>query len=775
MCRLRFGRLWWTIPAAILLMLSSGCGGHKPLGASPFAVRVNLVPGPTTSMQQGTVIIFTASAQNAGGTNVRAAFTYISSDTSILNVAPNGAACAGHWDVAFTICTPGGVGVVEVTATANPAASAITLVYVHPPVDNIVVKGILINGLPDQEPCQSQGQTMIVQAYAYSQGNDITNSVGPFSWTANNNSVVTLAPFTEQVVYQNFTFIVATNKATATAVTPGITQIYATVDGVSSTLFTQPEEGLGTFNFYETCPIASIKLEVGAVGSGQTTFVATKGSTTSQTIYATVTDTKGFTSLPNTDGALVLSKIPLTWTSTQPQSVSLAANCTLSCAITYPSTGAAAITASCSPPTCNVGFPYAPAGSFLSLPTYPAAAVSGTVTGSSASAVLLAGSFGCQNELPALCTSVFYSISTTKAQTGTPGPAPFAPNSLLFDLAGDRAYMGSNYGAATVAAGNIGTSSSAFTPIGTIVGNVLAVAPNGNTAVFSDTLQTPNQVYIANASTGAATIVPLPISGATVAAISPDELRTFIFGLDSNANPNLYIYSTLQALQVIPLADPTVNAINFSNNGAFTYVAESSATTASLIAFNSCNISTVNNQIAASLPLPAPPIAMQVTPGNPEQILILDATGIEVVSHQPGPPVCPQTLTLTLTQHIGFNQGAIHPMNFFLSLDGTQLYLVATDRSTIYTYDFTGGGWTGGVELQSNGGSPVTPVSAAATLDGGMIVIAGSDGLLHEVTTGPNGFDGIPLAFPNLANYLNPFCTFTPSQGPCTFNLLAVK
>ena len=74
-----------------------------------------------------------ASATNAAGNNVDATFTFNSSDTSILNIASNGAACAGRWDAAFTSCTPGGTGVVKVTATAQGASSPPTYVFVHPP------------------------------------------------------------------------------------------------------------------------------------------------------------------------------------------------------------------------------------------------------------------------------------------------------------------------------------------------------------------------------------------------------------------------------------------------------------------------------------------------------------------------------------------------------------------------------------------------------------------------------------------------------------------
>ncbi len=783
----------WLGMALITVLAFSGCGGHKPPGVSPFAGRVTLIPSPTASLQQGSVITFTASAQNGSGQNVAGTFTFTSSDTSILNIAPNGAACGGHWDATFSICTPGATGLALVTATASSSSitSATTLVYVHPPIDNITVNGILINGLAIQEPCLSQSETMTVEAHAFSQGVDITSSVGPFIWTANNSSVGKITPLLENVSYQGVTYNVATNQATVTAVTPGITQIYAEASGVFSTSFQQPPPGTN-LNYFETCPIQSIKLEVGQAGSGITSFEVTKGGTTlTQTIVATVTDVMGFTSLPNTDGAIVLSNIPLTWTSSQSGVIAPGSNCTLSCAVTLPSTGAAAITASCSPPTCNIGFPLTPTGLFPPQAVYPATTISGLVIGSTASASMLASSFGCSSLPPSTCTTAFYNVATTKAQAGSPSAAPSSPNSLLFDLAGDKAYMGSQFGALAVAPGNVGGTSSPFSPLSSVTGQVLAVSPKGDMAVFSDTVHSPNQVYITISSGQSLNVVALNINGASAAGFSPDELKAFIFGFDNNDNPNLYVYSSLQSLQIIrPLALPQVDAIAFSNNGAFAYVAESSPSTgaASLTLFDTCN-----NQVAATVALPAAAKVMKVLPSpllngldtsgylipNGEHVLILDATGIDILTTQQMGTGCPLTASFisgapapVLVQRLQFEQGTVEAINFFVSPDASTIYVMASNQNSILTYYFPAAAWVGGIPLHNN----AAPVTGGATIDTGFILVAGNDGLLHQVTTGLNGSDLIPFQFPNLPDILNPFCIEGGlTAGPCSFDLLVVK
>jgi hypothetical protein len=789
----------------------SGCGGHRPPGQNPFPARVSLSPSTNTSVQLGGTLNFSATAQNSSNSNVSTSFTFASSDTSILNIAPNGVACAGVWDAAFTSCTPGGIGVVQVTASALGATSSPTFVFVHPPIDNITVTGVLPAEQIVQEPCLSQGQTMTVQAQAFSQGVDVTASVGPFTWSANNSSVVGLTP----IVNSAYNF--ATNQATARAANPGITRIFASASGVSSSTFQQPtlkNTAPVTFDFFETCPIQNIALELGHAGSGQTDFAVAKGTT--ETIIATVTDVMGTSSLPNTNNGIVLSKIPLTWTASQPAVIPAGTSCTLSCTSSTPSPGAGSITASCSPPSCNIGFPEVPTAfsaanlaacaqyihslfpqvtscqQFIPLPVYASplpdhttAAISGFVTGTAGSTSVLATSLGCANEPPAECSVGIYSISTSKAQTNTASPFPVPPNSLLFDPAGAKVFMGSDFGAQVMNPANLGTQNNPFTPLGTVTGKVLAVSPNGNFAIFSDTLHVPNQVYVVNeANATSPTVTPLNISSASVATFSWDGLKAFIFGLDSNNNPTLYVYSTLQALQAIPLSPQTsVNAIAFSTNNAFAYLVEPSLGGAgpAVSVFNTCDNSKISGQ--ADIPLTSAPVAFKALPDGVHfvilegdgtlQYITASITGIPVATlTQAATSICPMTVSHTV-QTINLNQGLIHPVDFFASADGTLLYVLASDRGSILIYNFALGTVTGGIQLVGSG--TVTPVTAEMSADATTIMVAGSDGLLHQVSTGLGGSDMFQLEFPNLANFLNPFCTFTPAQGPCTLDSVVVK
>jgi hypothetical protein len=793
--------IFLPVLAVAFICSFSACGGSRPPGASQIPAKITLNPSSSISVQIGSTLNFTATAQNDASSNISLTYSYQSSDTSILNIAPNGVACAGRWDAAFTTCTPEGTGVVQVTASAQGATSSPTFVFVHPPIDYITVTGILPQNQTIQEPCLSQGQSMTVQAKAFSQGADVTASVGPFTWSADNLTVVKLTPIL------NPAYNLATNQATATANIPGIAQIYASASGVASNSFQQPQytNAQGTspvLNFFETCPVQNIALELGAAGSqqtGQTSFVTAKGN--GQTITAVITDVMGNSSLENSNSITVLKDIPLTWTASQPAVVAAGASCTQSCSASTPSPGAGSITASCSPPTCNVGFPQTPAilsspacaqffqlascQQFIPLPVYATTAISGVVTGAPSPNSFIATSLGCSAETPEACNTSVYSMSTGKAVTNNPNPLPAQPNSFLFDLAGDKLFMGGAYGTLIINPTNLGTQTSAFSALGSVTGKTLAASTNGDFAVFSDTVHTPNQVYIVDATNSTTpTAAALNISGAVAAAFSRDGLKAFIIGCIANSVPctsssgnALYVYSALQALQT-PIALPvSANHIAMSANDAFVNITgDVSGTMPELLTYNTCNNQPSTNPLALS----ASVVDFKVLPDG-VHFIALDSNGIidYITTATTGIPpatltapvssICPMTVANTV-QLLNLGQGTIHPLNVFASADGTLIYVAASDRNSILVYDFSTGG-VSGIQLLNN----ATPVSADITADATTILIAGSDGMLHEVSTASGGADLVQLQFANLPNFANSFCTSNPTAGPCALDFVAAK
>ena len=203
-------------------------------------------------------------------------------------------------------------------------------------------------------------------------------------------------------------------------------------------------------------------------------------------------------------------------------------------------------------------------------------------------------------------------------------------------------------------------------------------------------------------------------------------------------------------------------------------------------------VSTCNNQVAATLTLPGDPILMKVLPnvhmdgrdsgGNliPDgiHVLVLDSTGFDLITSTVSAPasgnLCPQGFAFDPVhplERIELGEGTLQPINFFSAGDASQLYVVSAGSGSILTYSFSSGSVIGGIQLLGN----ALPVSADMAVDGGTIVVAGSDGMVHELSTALGGADMLQVSFPNLPNYLNPFCTFTPSAGPCTVTTVLVK
>lgn len=812
------GRLHWVRYAFVavtifLFSLLPACGGHKPPGSNPFPAKITLNPTTSASMQAGSTMVFSATAQNGTNAAISPTFTFTSSNPGVVDISPAGAACAGSWNAPYySVCTPAGIGQAEITASALGATSPPTVVFVHPPIDAITVTVVPpVNPPPPACPtqtalpaecdipfntnvcqpnkpcaCLSQNQVQTLQATAYSNGVDITASVGPFTWSQTNLNVVTITPI---VTSANSSSVnVPTNQATVVSNTPGETQVIASASGVSSS----PQVA-------ETCPVQCISLQLGTNGSqniGTTSFVANKG--TSETITATAVDVQG----------CVVPKPPLTWTSTAPAAAtagSVTAGCTAgtTCTIATTQPGAAAITASCTPPTCNVGFPLNPqnAGGLPALyfpqPIFPVTAISGLVSGATTAASVLATSQDCYSN--SVCSVALYDVSTATNVAGTPSAMPTPPNSLMFDPGGDKAYVGSQYGSFLITTANIGSASTspftflpaAATPLGLVTGKILAVSPNGNLAIFSDTVSTPNQVYVVNTASSSASTF-LNINSATTAAFSPDNSKAFILG---DAGNTLYVYSPLQALQSYPLTAPA-DAIAFSSTGAFAFIAGGLAGSNVSIR-NTCDNSPAGLSITG---LPATPIFLKmVPPGNvpmgsaifptPLQsegldiFLGIDNTGIDVIATTSITPITPipQTTSLCPLQqialativspttftpiHIDLQKGTFHPLSFFLSPDASKAYIVTSDQGVL-VYSFSTQ-TTSAIPLNGN----AVPLAADMTVDGTLLYVAGSDGLLHELNT-LLALDQMDVQFLQLTDSSNNFCY---SSYSCSLNLVAVK
>ena len=716
----RLGSVGLVLASLIGSVGLAGCGS-SPVRAVSYPVPGNIIltPTPTASMEVGSTLAFTAAALSPSKQSLTEPLYFQSSDPTVVTVASNGLACAGSWDSTTnpTVCTAGRVGVAQVTATAQGVTSPTTTVYVHQHIDSITLKPAANQ---QSSSCQSVNQTFIYEAHAFSRGNDITSTAGQFSWTALNSKVATLSNTAAGLA--NMVNGVSLNQVQVTASLPGTTPLYATVGTATSV----------PVNFI-TCPVQSIVLEVNT----------STGST--KQITPTVTDVLGNTIL----------NVPLTYSSSQPASVTVSTAGAISS--TSGTGGAANVIASCTPPTCNIGFT-------PSLPIYPENVLAQVVPPSSSapSGTVYVTSTGCAGIDN--CFTALVPITYPANTLGTLATLTASPNSFVFAGQGSQAYLGSKLGTLSGGLGLTILNVSGSTPTASAVpgapGKVLAVSPDGGTAIVSDTINTPNQVYIVNTATSA--ITAYGISGATAADFSPDSLKAFIVAANT-----LYVLSKLDHLQTINLSAPA-NDVSFLPEGAFGILAGGSAS--GVTAFRTCDDGGPFTVATTPVPQFIRPLlgTSQLLPSDSTpnyHFLALNSPDIAIISVHTTPTGCTPTLSGNLVSY-NLGQGNFTASQLIVSEDGSQAYIISPALNNIPVFTTTAL-TSSSISLTGS----VTPVQAALTPDGGHLYVAASDGTVHVLDTNL-GADIQQITFPQN------FCLTSSGQNepfPCKPDLIVVK
>lgn len=684
-----------ALPILFLMAGFAGCSSSSPIHTVTFPVPANITitPAPNLSMEIGTNQAFFPSVFNSAKATITEPVSFQSSNTAVVTVAANGLACAGSWDSLSnpTICTPGPVGVATVTATALGVSSPPTTVYVHQHIDKVTVKLLPNpNQPPPPNPCFSVNQTANYQAAAFSNGVDITSTVGVFTW---------------QTLASN----VATLNSTAPSLLPGQVEVTAKVPGLTSLFAT-----IGTVNslpiYFTTCPVESITLAV------------TSSTSTSTTITPTVVDILG----------TQITGFPLTWSSSAPGSVSVS---TGGVATASSSGGGAAIIASCTPPTCNTGFN---TGLSHSLPIYPENVVNVFVphSGSSESATVYVSSTNCGTTDG--CFSTVVPITAPANTLGSSIILPATPNSLVFNGLGSTAYLGTNSGRlGTVGLAILDSASNSVTQSVLVPGKVLAVSPDGSKVIISDTVDSPNEVFVFDTATK--TSPAFQITGATAADFSPDSLKAYIV-----AGSTLYVYSKLDGLRTIALAAPA-NDVSFLSEGAFAYVAGGASS--ELTVWRTCD-----NGSADTVPVPAVPSFIKTLPGatkllpadslNTFHLLALAPPDIDIIPVNTTPSGCTPAVADGTVASFNLGQSNFVAKQLIISQDGSTAYVIASNLSSILVFNIPGQ-IPSAISLVGN---PL-PLSATLTPDGNLLYVGASDGAVHVVSTVAGG-DIQQITFP---------------------------
>ena len=801
----RCGPGFLLILAIGFVVALTGCLGKSTSNLGSEGVSsVTLSPSPAASMDVGTTRVFTASGKNAAGGNVLGVniqYVVQSGNQNLaapLSVASNGNACAGTWDVTVSICNPGTPGIAIVTAVINGVSSTPTTVYVHNHVASIQITDP--NQPPYQYDCFPQGKTYEYEATAFdTNNNNISDTVGPMTWSSSNTGVVTATATVTGNPGNQVNFVKTTAKS------PGITQLFASVSGTTSTPFT-----------YTTCLIKAIYLQIGGGSQAGNSITVNAGGTVG--VRAIAIDT-----LYNIADFAPVPAPPLTWSTTNPEVAAFGtvANTTgTNSATARANFGGATLTASCTPPTCNIGLPgLTPTGlTEPSLPIYASdcnssavistpcplpvgtiayGAVSVDVTPASGAKPATYTAWAATNQCAdqSGCSSALFFVTPgTNPICGTATPncilsLPRTPNSMVFNhLATARLYIGSDEGLMYVPAGKTSSVNLIFgspSPCNVaLCGKVLTISNDGNFVVISDTISTPNQVYIYNGnSTNTLPPVDLVIPGetATAAAFSPDELKLFIL---TNAG-NMYVYSTVDALSSVSGISNSVTDVKFSSNGSFAYLAGTPAPT-NISAYATCD-TPASNVVSNNLPLtsttyptlpPLPttspfalfPIPTQQldTVGDWTQImLVLDPPNISTFGintteaplldghYTCNPPVVALDKNYPQTS-ASLGQGNT-PIYAALGADATELIVVEQNVPAVLVFNIANGTTTSVPLLREGFGSGL-PLAAASSTDGSEVFVAACDqydqsttpptcaaGSIHIVsTTGQGDFQQVP-------------------------------
>ena len=789
----------------------TGCLGKSSTSPGNGGVSsVTLSPGSRISLETGGTQGFSATAKDASGKTILGLnIQYIVASGSPnapapLSVASSGAACAGNWDTSTSICNPGTPGIALVTAVANGVSSPTTTVYVHQHIDSIQI--VRLPPPPPPAPqqlydCFPQGQTWGYAATAYS-GNppvDITNTVGPVSWSTQPNSgVATVAPYVNPLQPN------VLNQAQTTAKTPGITNLFANVSGTTSAPYS-----------YTTCLVKAVYLQIGGQGSAGNSITVNNGGSVSVT--ATAIDT--LYGIAPFDFA-PLSAPPLTWSTTNPEVAAFGTttNSTGSNSATARANlGGATLTASCTPPTCNIGvlpgLPIYASDGTLPNGTMAYGVISVTVAASKPPTYTAwAATTGCGNA-PG-CTSALFSVTPSPtAPIGTIIGLPRTPNSMMFNhLAAQRVYLGSDQGLmyvdVTGASPSVVQVSNASTPCNvSLCGTVLTISNDGKLVVVSDTVSVPSQVYIFN---GSSTPVDLKIPGdtATAAAFSPDQLKLFIL---TNTG-KILVYSTVDALATVQLAAPATD-VKFSADGSFAYIA-GAPTATSISGFATCDAQQTHHDPLIPPPLDfdfvtTPGIPLQIFPSpDAQHVIALDPPYIDVVTTvdnliplpdgqfvcNASPPLVDLDPTVNFPQTVqsyDLGQGSFDPVFSQLVADGTEMIVVARKVPAVLVFSVSYG-TTSSIPLARAGFGDTDPLSASASTDGSQVYVAACDqygpdgktcaaGSVHIVNIvdtdgqGQGDFQQVPYA--NINNLNNPnMCNNQGTGVPlCLPNLIAIK
>ncbi len=644
--------LVFPVLTAFILTLAA-CGGGTP---KANVVATVSVPLTTVSMNKGDIVTLSPSAADKNGASVIAQFSFSSGNTGLVNVSPAGAMCAGTWDTNYIVCTPtAGSGTAVVTVSASGISTTVT-VYVHEKVDSVQVD-------PLSTDCVSSGGTLQLSAKAYSLDPAACtrlgegappceippSSLGNFVWISNNTAVVT--------------FDNNTNIGQATASVPGTTTVYATASSNNSPAVK-----------FTTCPLTSLSIATSSGGTAP--FSLAKNGT--QALVATATDSKG----------TALTKVPVTWVSSQSFALSIASTSSTpqNATVTASNPGTASFLASCTSPACNIGLD----------PVYSNVMV-GSLSGTSNDTLYVASKDSVQMVPVDLANNNSLGTTITLSQK---------PNSLLISRNANVIILGSD----STTAMSIDPTTNAVNNINAS-GTILGFSPDSS--LFAFHAPTLGTVPILTSSLSA--VATLPYTGTNLrVGFAPDSHTVFM----TQGNSKMAFWNQSAPVQTVTLGGNAYD-VDFLGTGHAAYLAGGSP--GQITARATCDpFSQVDSKPASN-----PKLVRAIPDGS--GVLVLDPPNIQVLAPVSGDNACPSNVTSNVNSYV---TGITTPTALMITPDSSKA-LITDGSGTVYIFD-----------LSAHTTTPVSLSSVTATyqaditLDSKFAYVGASDGKVHKIDLG---------------------------------------
>jgi hypothetical protein len=293
-------------------------------------------------------------------------------------------------------------------------------------------------------------------------------------------------------------------------------------------------------------------------------------------------------------------------------------------------------------------------------------------------------------------------ITTNNGTAGTAITLPYTPNSIVADPAGKKVYLGSSTALmqVDVATGTVTNLS--------VVGNVLAVSPDSNYAVVSNSA---GAVYVVNVTTATTTFQQTAVSPS--AAFTADSKTSWFFN-----PPAMQAFADSLSAPFIqfPL-DYVPNAVAFNGTSSLAYVTSSSSHEVDVR--STCDRSRLQI-LSANDP------TLVATIPNGSGVVVADSPNIDVITSTSITGGCPTTAINSIA-NFNLGAGSFNATQLFLSSDSSHAWLI-TDHAQLLGLNLSAS-----TPIAIPFANGATPLSGGIRMDGQQIYIGASDGTVHRV------------------------------------------